>query len=243
MQIERLEAQKWRVTLPPKDDDPVRQFWLHIKYPARRKSGLRGRVWTQAEVLAPRHYGADIIEQFVRQHAESFYQNLKARGLLAEMPPIYFLGEAYLVQLMPQAAAKKIEFTPEKICLITGFANLDAAKPWIKKKLQALGKMYLLPIWQHLAAQLSPPPPPQWRWLRGRQRLGTCSRAGDISLNWRLVQMPPEAAAAVIAHELAHLKVFDHSPAFFAELTRILPTWQEGEAWLNAHSHRCAWDF
>lgn len=242
-QIEMLEPQKWRITLPTRSDGVLRQFWLHIKYPVRRKSGLKGRVWTRAEVFAPPHCPLSKIQNFARIHAESFYANLKLRGLLDEMPPIYFLGEPHQIQLLPQAKQQNIEFSPEKLCVIAGFQNLESAKPCLKKKMQALGTVYIAPIWQNLAKQISPAPPPTWRWLRGRQKLGTCSRTGEISLNWRLVQMPPEAVASVIAHEFAHLKEFNHSAAFYAELTRILPSWQEGEAWLQAHSHRCAWDF
>ena len=45
-------------------------------------------------------------------------------------------------------------------------------------------------------------------------RWGSCSSAGRIRLNWRLVLAPPEARRFVAAHEVAHLVHLDHGPQF-----------------------------
>ncbi len=46
-------------------------------------------------------------------------------------------------------------------------------------------------------------------------RWGSCSGRKTVSLNWRLILLPPELHDYVIAHELAHLTHFDHSQAFW----------------------------
>lgn len=56
-----------------------------------------------------------------------------------------------------------------------------------------------------------------------RSRWGSCSRSGSVSLNRALVFLPPERVRCVLVHELAHLVVHDHSPAFWAELERRSP--------------------
>ena len=66
-----------------------------------------------------------------------------------------------------------------------------------------------------------------------RSRWGSCSRRRTISLNWRLVQCPPEVRDYIILHELAHLKHMDHSPSFWLEVRRICPNYQAAEAWLK----------
>lgn len=78
--------------------------------------------------------------------------------------------------------------------------------------------------------------PAEVRLTRAMRRWGSCSTERVLRLNWRLVQAPDAIRASVVAHEVAHLVHFDHSPAFHA----LLETIYEGEiaeanAWLSRH--------
>ena len=59
----------------------------------------------------------------------------------------------------------------------------------------------------------------------GNQRSlwGSCAADGTLRFNWRLVMMPPSLMEYVVVHELAHLKVRNHSPAFWKVVNRVLP--------------------
>ena len=72
-----------------------------------------------------------------------------------------------------------------------------------------------------------------------RTRWGSCSPTGRISLNWRLVQLPPDISDYILLHELAHLKHLNHSARFWKEVERICPWHREARAWLrgNARLH------
>ena len=67
-----------------------------------------------------------------------------------------------------------------------------------------------------------------------RSRWGSCSPAGRISLNWRLVQVPPLVRDYVLLHELTHLAVSNHSPKFWKALAAVCPWHREARAWLRA---------
>jgi len=67
-----------------------------------------------------------------------------------------------------------------------------------------------------------------------RTRWGSCSPSGRISLNWKLIQLPPAVADYVLLHELTHLVHLNHSRRFWRELERVCPWHKEARAWLRA---------
>lgn len=62
---------------------------------------------------------------------------------------------------------------------------------------------------------------PPLRLSRAKRRWGSCAGDGTIRINWRLVQAPDAVRRSVVAHEVAHLVHFDHSPAFHALLGEL----------------------
>jgi hypothetical protein len=66
-----------------------------------------------------------------------------------------------------------------------------------------------------------------------RSRWGSCTAAGAISLNWRLVLTPESVRDYIIYHELMHLREMNHSPRFWACVEEVFPRWQEAEAWIK----------
>ncbi len=82
-------------------------------------------------------------------------------------------------------------------------------------------------------------PVPQLRLSRAARRWGSCSGRQCIRLNWRLVQAPDTVRRSVVAHEVAHLVHFDHSPAFHALLAALFEGDLKGaDAWLREHGRR-----
>jgi len=67
-----------------------------------------------------------------------------------------------------------------------------------------------------------------------RTRWGSCSSRGSISLNWRLVLLPPRLCDYVLVHELAHLREMNHGPAFWALVARLVPDYRQRRRDLEA---------
>lgn len=49
-----------------------------------------------------------------------------------------------------------------------------------------------------------------------KSRWGSCSSSGAIRYSWRLIMAPPHLLRWLVAHEVAHRRHMDHSPAFHA---------------------------
>lgn len=64
-------------------------------------------------------------------------------------------------------------------------------------------------------------PAPALALSNARRRWGSCAPDGSIRINWRLVMAPDFVRRAVVAHEVAHLVHFDHSPRFHALLAEL----------------------
>lgn len=68
-------------------------------------------------------------------------------------------------------------------------------------------------------------------------RWGSASRKGRLMFSWRLVLAPAASLETVVVHELAHLRVFGHGPAFWALVASRRPSHLADRAWLRRNSH------
>ncbi len=68
-----------------------------------------------------------------------------------------------------------------------------------------------------------------------KTRWGSCSRKGNINLNWRLVMAPTLIVDYVVVHELCHLKIMNHSKDFWQLVESFIPDYKERKKWLKQH--------
>ncbi len=59
-----------------------------------------------------------------------------------------------------------------------------------------------------------------------RGRWGSCNSYGNITLNYRVVMLPPEIIDYVIVHELCHLIELNHSRRFWENVEKFLPNYE-----------------
>ena len=73
-------------------------------------------------------------------------------------------------------------------------------------------------------------------FIRGQKtRWGSCSPAGNLTLNWKLLMAPEDIVDYVVIHELAHLKHMNHSKKFWDLVGRYCPGWARYRKWLVTH--------
>ena len=94
----------------------------------------------------------------------------------------------------------------------------DAVQAWLMRQ----ARTHFLQRLDHFAPQL------QVRWTKlslsnAATRWGSAKTDGSIRLNWRLIHFRPPVIDYVVAHELSHLRVMDHSPRFWDTVRSVVP--------------------
>ena len=94
----------------------------------------------------------------------------------------------------------------------------DAVQAWLMRD----ARRHFTARLEHFAPLLGV----RWTSLRlsnANTRWGSAKADGSIRLNWRLLHYPPAIIDYVVAHELAHLRVMDHSPRFWDTVATVVP--------------------
>ncbi len=68
-----------------------------------------------------------------------------------------------------------------------------------------------------------------------RSRWGSCNSVGDLRFNCLLMALPEDVLDYVIVHELCHRKEMNHSKAFWNEVKKALPSYEESYKWLKLY--------
>jgi predicted metal-dependent hydrolase len=104
----------------------------------------------------------------------------------------------------------------------------DAVQAWLMRQAASHFKLRM----EHFAPLLGV----QWTKLRlssAGTRWGSASADGSIRLNWRLIHFREPVIDYVVAHELSHLRVMDHSANFWNTVGTVVPDYQQLRAQLK----------
>jgi len=147
----------------------------------------------------------------------------------AEFP---FMGEPVVIRLDPKHGFASVGGTLDEssdgagprtlrlaVAQNAGPAQIrDAAQAWLMRNARRL----FIERLDHFAPRLGV----QWRKLslsNAATRWGSASADGSIRLNWRLIHFRLPVIDYVVAHELAHLRVMDHSHRFWETVESVVP--------------------
>lgn len=128
------------------------------------------------------------------------------------------------LELAPGArGAIRISQTEDKVNLVIPAADPEAGTVRVLRRLAETGLTLAV---ARLSAQVGVTV--QQVSVRDQtSRWGSCSTAGTLSLNWRLILLPPILHDHVILHELAHRRHMDHSDRFWGQLAAWDPEWKK----------------
>jgi hypothetical protein len=199
-------------------------------------------------VVLPRRLPAAEAERLVRQHAAwvdrhvariaAEQARLATRPALGEGRVLDVAGEPLRISAVDGRAARPARGRIEPVSggLVVrlgrdGRGTRELLEPWLRERArEVLGARVAA-----RAAELEVRP--------GRltvrdqsSRWASASARGALSFSWRLVLAPPFVLDAVVVHELAHLRIRDHSSRFWALVEGHAPRTPEARRWLRAHA-------
>lgn len=139
----------------------------------------------------------------------------------------YLFGKEITLRLRPDLFLEKyrVSFQNEVLVFTVPQKNSYSAEELYEKYLRHVAKKFLIQRGSELSAKFGFSV--KRFSVRGQKtRWGSCSRRGNISLNYNLLKFRKEVIDYVIVHELCHLRQLNHSRKFWNEVAQILPQYK-----------------
>jgi len=208
---------------------------------------LRVTVTGALEVVAPRRYSPRTITRILMREAawiRTAQADVAARRQAQPPPPLWQLppeislpavGTRWMVSARATAArgVRVVPVPPDGLVVAGPVADPVACRHALRRWLLRQGQAHLLPRLAMVSHECSLPYARSTIRL-ARSRWGSCSRLGVISLNARLLLLPPDLVDYVLVHELCHTREPNHSPAFWHLVARYCPAYPDHRAALRA---------
>ena len=207
---------------------------IHRNPRARRISMRADAVKREIRITMPNYTPTNVAMDFVAQKHQWIAARLQSAPDAAPVSrggEIAVEGEAHVIEW--QADWPRAIRQSEGTIRLGGPETMIEARVlrWLKAEAR---RIYTDEI-AHYCEQAGEPVP---RLSLGdpRSRWGSCSSRGTISLSWRLIMAPAHVRRSVIAHEVAHIRHMDHSPAFYGWLDQLYEgNRKAADCWLKMH--------
>ncbi len=201
-----------------------------IRDPRRKRLAVVVTAAAEVVVKAPERASKRSIEQLVRESTPWILQaQARARQRSASVGAVR-LAEGETLPLLGRECPIQ---TAEAPAFADGVFYLSGVSR--EEQLREVAAIYtriaedLLPrLVERYAAQLGVHPTAV-KIGKAARSWGYCKKDGSLHFTWRLLCHDPAFVEYVVVHELCHLLYFDHSPAFWASVERVIPNRKELE--------------
>lgn len=146
---------------------------------------------------------------------------------------LLFLGQDIMLQVVETKGKSQVQLHADQ--LVVSIKEVTNQTLIAKKAIQWFQQQAFEDFARRVeifATKLGAKPPPV-ALSNAQSRWGSCNSRGQVRLNWRLIQAPPQVINYVVCHELAHLKEMNHSARFYAVLAQLFPDHADAEKLLK----------
>ena len=207
-----------------------------------RSASLSIRPETGLVVTVPAFYSSGQLSQLLHRHRSWVLRYIDRFAATASRlpkrwpygPTLPYRGDEYLVRLETQREPA-VQTTPQRNLLVgMPTPGIEAARRLLKRWYLEEATRWLQQRTAIFGHQLDI----AWRRMRvgdQRSRWGSCSAAGHLSFNYRLVMAPAAVMDYVVIHELLHRRELNHSRRFWALVASHCPDYRASLSWLKTH--------
>jgi predicted metal-dependent hydrolase len=195
-------------------------------------------------VRAPMHAPHTAIESFIQQKEDWITRTRnKMKSAPYDGPTIekqYIDGEKFLF-LGSFFDLKLVGFQRPSLCFDSGFTLSRAAQVKGEQVFTHWYKERAFEIISERVKQYAGQynfTPKQVKISSAKTRWGSCSPSGTLNFTWRLVMAPLDVVDYVVVHELAHLRVKNHSSKFWKVVKTICPDFNKQRKWLKENGEK-----
>ena len=218
-----------------------------IKRSARRKT-ISLTVERDASLVAylPENADIDQVSELIRAKLVWVHQKLAAqksngrvevfrRREFVDGEGFYFLGKHYRLKLVDIAPhmfpVPIVRFEADR--LLFSREHVASGEKWIAELYTRAARPYLTEAVGRWKRIVGVEPAHYVQVMDLGFRWGSCGSGRTLNFHWRVIQLPPQVIDYVVVHELAHLKNPGHSPTFWREVRRVLPSYEAQRGWLR----------
>ena len=173
------------------------------------------KIYVTTNIFASKHY----IKTLLDNNTDSIKRMIEQQNKqLKKKEYFYYLGEKYEVFIDDVEGVKFLEdaiFVKEKKVL----------EKWLKQKIKELFKERLDYNYNRYEEKI---PYPKLKIRTMKTRWGVCNiRDNSVTLNEKLIEYTIDKLDYVIIHELSHFIHFNHSKAFWNQVSKYTPNYKQ----------------
>ena len=142
----------------------------------------------------------------------------KIKSDLEKKNLFYYLGKKYDIIIMP---IDNITIMDDKIYV----KDENALRKWLISQIEIIYKEHLDILYNNFEEKI---PYPKLKIRKMKTRWGVCNRKDNsITINSELIKYDLDKLDYVIIHELSHFVHFNHSKAFWLEVSKYCPKYKQ----------------
>jgi predicted metal-dependent hydrolase len=204
-----------------------------VRGTSRRYTYFRFRSDRKLEVVLPTGRAVDVHSAIKSREAWilKHFQQLSGNPRILDDETVMYDGK--MLSILFERTEEKEEFLPdpERQVVIVRASDRSRILELVRRWFVRETSRYVVRRLREISSGL----PVKYKRadVREMKNWGYCTRNGRLSFSWQLIALPEPLRDYVIMHELAHLKVFNHSAAFKKRLSELCPDYRARERALN----------